>query len=247
MNLTGKIKKSALITITKRELVSYFTSPVAYIVGALFLLASGILFFTTFFLQDRADLRSFFEILPILFSFFIPAMTMRIFSEEKNSGTIEMLVTLPVRTSDIVLGKYISVFISSIVLLLPTVSYAVTCACFAETSMDKGPVIGGFAGALFLSAAFCSIGMFASSITKNQIIAFFAAFAVSIFLTMLPSFSYFMPSSFISFATFISTNSHFDSISKGVIDSRDIIYFLSMTAVFITATVRSINNSRRRG
>lgn len=116
-----KMKKNkSWIVIMKRELCSYFTSPVAYIVGALFLLFSGFLFFSTFFLVNRPELRNFFELLPILFSFFIPAMTMRIFSEEKKSGTMETLVTLPVTNFDIVAGKYLATFVSSIALLIPT-------------------------------------------------------------------------------------------------------------------------------
>ena len=137
-------KNKSWAVIMKRELCSYFTSPVAYIVGALFLLFSGFLFFSTFFLVNRPELRNFFELLPILFSFFIPAMTMRIFSEEKKSGTMETLVTLPVTNFDIVAGKYLASFVSSIALLVPTFFYVAACAVFASSRIDFGPVVGGY-------------------------------------------------------------------------------------------------------
>ena len=133
-------------TIMKRELTAYFTSPVAYIAGALFLVFSGLLFFSTFFLANRAELRSFFEYLPILFSFFIPALTMRVFSEEQKSGTMETLVTLPVTVRDIVVGKFLGAFVSSILLLVPTLFYVLTCVIFSESEVDAGPMFGGYIG-----------------------------------------------------------------------------------------------------
>ncbi len=239
------MKNKSWFFIAKREILSYFTSPIAYIVSALFLLFSGFLFFSTFFLVNRAELRSFFELLPILFSFFIPAMTMRVFSEEKKSGTMETLVTLPVSIFDIVLGKYLACFVCGVVLLVPTLFYIIACVLFASASVDFGPIIGGYIGAILLIASFCAIGVFASSMTKNQIIAFFVAWAICIFLTLVNSFSVLLPSSFIAFATFISSSSHFMSIARGIIDSRDILYFISITAIFISLTTRIILNSRK--
>ncbi len=231
--------------IMKRELSAHFSSPVAYIAGSLFLLFSGFLFFSTFFLVNRAELRSFFELLPILFSFFVPAMTMRVFSEEKKSGTMETLVTLPVTTWDIVAGKYLASLISSLVLLVPTFFYIVACVIFAASGVDFGPVIGGYIGAILLSASFCAIGLFASSVTKNQIIAFFLAFAICIFLSMIQVFSVLLPGIFVGFASFISSTSHFMSVSRGIIDSRDVLYFLSLAAVFVVLTVRIVDRSRK--
>ena len=225
-------------TIMKRELTAYFTSPVAYIAGALFLVFSGLLFFSTFFLANRAELRSFFEYLPILFSFFIPALTMRTFSEEHKSGTIETLVTLPVKTSDIVVGKYMASLVSSVSLLVPTIFYVITCCAFASSGVDAGPMIGGYVGAVLLAAAFTAIGVFCSAVTKNQIVAFFTGFIICIALTMVDSFLVFLPASIVSFFSFISANHHFNSITRGILDTRDLIYFVSLTALFITITVK---------
>lgn len=230
-------------TIMLRELQSYFTSPVAYIVTALFLAFSGVLFFSTFFLANRAELRGFFESLPMLFSFFIPALTMRLFSEERKSGSLETLVTLPVTSLDIVLGKYFASLISSLVMLLPTVFYVIACNIFGHP--DAGPIWGGYIGAVFLAASFCAIGLFSSSITKNQILAFFVAFAICISLTFVSSFVVLLPPFLSNLFMFISTTTHFDYISRGILDSRDLIYFVSITLFFVVLTVRCLNKSRR--
>ena len=117
--------------------------------------------------MNRPELRNFFELLPILFSFFIPAMTMRIFSEEKKSGTMETLVTLPVTNFDIVAGKYLATFFSSIALLIPTFFYVAACAIFASSRIDFGPIVGGYLGAVLLASAFCAIGIFAFGAMKE--------------------------------------------------------------------------------
>lgn len=236
-----KIKNPALV-ITGRELRSYFSSPIAYIVTGLFAAASGFLFFSTFFLANRAELRQFFSLLPILLSFFVPALTMRMFSEEKKSTSLETLLTLPVTIVDVVIGKFLAAFISGAVLLIPSVFYIITCFVFG--SPDPGPMIGGYLGSLFLIAAFSAIGLFASSITKNQIIAFFTAFAICIVLTLLSNFAVFLPGFLVRLVTYISSSSHFESISRGIIDTRDIVYFLSLAALFIVLTVRSIEKGQ---
>ncbi|MBO4404115.1 MAG: ABC transporter permease subunit [Treponema sp.] len=236
-------QKKAWAVIARRELGAYFSSPMAYIVGGLFLLASGFLFFSAFFLQKRAELREFFELLPILYTFFIPALSMRIFSEEKKSGTLETLVTLPVTADSIIIGKYAALVISSVVMIAPTVFYVITCFIFGNP--NPGPIIGGYAGAVLLSAAFCAIGLFASSVTKNQIIAFFVSLAICAVLSIINIFVIFVPGSLVQLMLFLSATSHFNSISRGIIDSRDVIYFVSITALFLALTVRTVKNSKR--
>ena len=235
-------QQKAWVVIMKRELTAYFTSPIAYIVCALFLIFAGCFFFATFFLAQRAELRNFFSLLPITFSFFIPALTMRIFSEEQRSGSIETLVTLPVTSLDIVTGKYIASFISSVVILVPTLFYIITCAIFGNP--DAGPIIGGYLGAILLAASFSSIGVFASSVTKNQIIAFFVGLAICIFLSMLSAFMQLLPAPLVAICTFFSATSHFDSISRGI-DTRDVLYFVSLIALFFSLTVQTVNNARK--
>ncbi len=227
----------------KRELCSYFTSPIAYIVACLFLIASGLLVFSTFFISGRADLRNFFTLLPIVYSFFIPALTMRIFSEEKKSGSYETLLTLPVTIKDIVIGKYLAVFASSIVMLVPTLFYVLTCCAFG--SPDAGPIIGGYIGAMLLAAAFCAIGVFSSAITKNQIIAFFVAFSICIVLTFLDNFAILLPAVAVPVVKFISASSHFESVARGVLDTRDLIYFVSVALGFTVSTVYVLDDSKK--
>lgn len=241
-NTTNK-KPSPAIVIMKRELATYFTNPISYIVTGLFLIITGVMFFTTFFLQNRANMRNFFSLLPILFSFFIPALTMRLYSEEKKSGSIETLMTLPVTELQVVTGKFLAAFISSAIMLAPTLLYLVSILFFGKP--DIGPIIGGYIGAIFLCAAFSAIGVFASSVTKNQLTAFFVAFIICIVLTMIDAFLIFLPAPIVSLLQFISANEHFTSISRGIIDTRDLIYFISLTALFFCLTVKTQENDRK--
>lgn len=241
-NTTNK-KPSPAIVIMKRELATYFTNPISYIVTGLFLIITGVMFFTTFFLQNRANMRNFFSLLPILFSFFIPALTMRLYSEEKKSGSIETLMTLPVTELQVVTGKFLAAFISSAIMLAPTLLYLVSILFFGKP--DIGPIIGGYIGAIFLCAAFSAIGVFASSVTKNQLTAFFVAFMICIVLTMIDAFLIFLPAPIVSLLQFISANEHFTSISRGIIDTRDLIYFISLTALLFCLTVKTQENDRK--
>lgn len=239
--MNNKTKKPYVV-IMQRELKSYFTGPIAYIVSGLFLLITGILFFTLFFLNDRAELRQYFSYLPILLSFFVPALTMRIFAEERRVGSIETLLTLPVTEVDVVVGKYLAVFIGTLVMIAPTLLYIIPAEVFG--SPDYGPIVGGFLAAILLCASYTAIGLFATSVTKNQIIAFFTGFIICIVLTMIDTFLVFLPASIVSFLSYISANAHFNSVARGIIDTRDIIYFISLTAVFFTITVKLQQNAK---
>ena len=237
-------KARPALVIASRELGAYFASPVMYIVGALFLLFSGFLFFSGFFLYNRAEMRSFFSQLPVLFSFFIPALTMRLFADEFKSTSYETLATLPVAPAEIALGKFLAGWASSCALLVPTLLYALAVSFFGQ--LDSGPVAAGYIGAVLLCAAFAAIGVFASSITKNQIIAFFAGFALCIVLSLVDQAAIFLPSMFADAAAFLSASRHFSSISRGIIDSRDIIYFLSVAGLFFAMTARSLSSRSAR-
>ncbi len=230
------------LTIARRELAAWFSSPVAYIVAGIFLIFSGFLFFSTFFLVNRAELRNFFSILPVLFAFFVPAITMRLFAEETRSGSIETLMTLPVSGFDVTMGKFLAAFISGASILLPTLAYVVTAAVMG--SPEWGPIAGGYLGALFLIAAFTAIGLFASALTKNQIVAFFAAFAFSILLAMIDRFLVILPAAIVGPLEYLSAGSHFESVSRGILDTRDIVYFLSLTSLFLALTSRAVDGRR---
>lgn len=230
------------LTIMRRELAAWFSSPVAYITAGIFLVFSGFLFFSTFFLVNRAELRNFFGILPVMFAFFVPAITMRLFAEEARSGSLETLMTLPVSGLDVTIGKFFAAFISGASILVPTLAYAVTAAFLGEP--EWGPIVGGYLGALFLIASFTAIGLFASSLTKNQIVAFFVAFAVSILLAMIDRFLVILPAAIVAPLEYLSAGYHFESVSRGIIDTRDIVYFLSLTSLFLALTVRAVEGRR---
>ena len=239
--MKSKNKNPAFI-IMKRELKSFFTGPIAYIVIGLYLLITGILFFSTFFIYNRAELRQFFSLMPVILSFFVPALTMRLFAEEKRVGSIETLMTLPVTEVNVVTGKYLAAFFENLIMIAPTLFYILAAEIFG--SPDYGPIFGGYLGAIFLTAAFTAIGLFASSITKNQIIAFFTGFIICIALTMLDSFLIFLPAPIVSFVSYFSANSHFTSSSRGIIDTRDLLYFISLTALFFVSTVTVQQNNK---
>ena len=228
--------------IVKRELGAYFTGAVGYIVIGLFLLISGFLFFNVFFLENRAELRRFFSTLPVLLAFFIPAVTMRLFAEERKSGSLETLMTLPVSSVDVVMGKFWASLAFTSVMIAPTLVYALTASLFG--SLDAAPVVCGYLGAVFLAAAFCSVGLFASASTKNQIVAFFIGWALCILLALIDQFLLFLLARLANFLGYLSAGSHFTSVSRGIVDSRDLVYFVSLTAVFLTLTVKTIDSRR---
>ena len=220
--------------IFKRELKVYFVSPIAYIVISIFLLVTGWFFFTTFFLYNQATLRNFFALLPITFSFVVPAVTMRLFSEELNVGSYEILLTLPVTFLDVVVGKFLAAVTFLGVMLLPTVTYPVTVSLLGQ--LDWGPVVGGYIGAILLGASFAAIGLFASSLTRNQIIAFIVGMAICFGLTLIDKMLFFLPQSLLGVLQYLGADFHFENISKGIIDSRDVVYFLSVSFVGLYGT-----------
>jgi ABC-2 type transport system permease protein len=223
-----------VIRIFNREFRAYFVSPIAYIVISVFLLVTGWFFFTTFFIYNQASLRNFFAMLPVTFSFVIPAVTMRLFSEELSVGSYEMLLTMPVTTLDVVLGKFLAGVVFVAVMLIPTLSYPVTVSFLGQ--LDWGPVAGGYIGAVLLGGAFSAVGLFASSLTRNQITAFIIGMAICFSLTLLDRMLLFLPRSFLGVMGYLGADFHFQNISKGIIDSRDILYFLSVTFVGLYAT-----------
>lgn len=222
-----------VLYIFRKEFGSYFISPVAYIVISIFLLVTGWFFFTTFFLLDQANLRNFFSMLPVIFAFVVPAVTMRLFSEELNVGSYETLLTLPVRSVEVVLGKFLAAVAFMGAMLVPTLTYPLTVSLLGQ--LDWGPVVGGYFGAILLAAAFSAIGLFASSLTRNQIVAFIIGMAICFTLTLMERMLFFLPKTLLGIMSYIGTNPHFQNISKGVIDTRDILYFISVCFIGLYA------------
>ena len=225
---------SQIKIIAWKEFKDYFISPIAYIVIALFLIVTGWFFFSTFFIYSRADLRDFFALLPMVFSFFVPAITMRLFAEEKNVGSYETLLTLPVSFIHIALGKFFAATLFTCAMLVPTLSYPVFISFIGD--LDWGPVAGGYIGAVFLAGAYCAMGLFASALTRNQIIAFIIGCALCFTLTIINRMLFFMPPAIVAFVEYIGANTHFANFSKGVLDTRDILYFLSLMSIFLFST-----------
>jgi len=225
-----------------KEFKDYFLSPIAYIVIAIFLLVTGWFFFTTFFLYDQASLRNFFALLPVIFSFVIPAITMRLFSEEMSMGSYEILLTLPVTSRDIILGKFFASVAFIAAMLFPTILYPVSISFLG--SLDWGPVAGGYIGAALLGASFSAIGLFASSLTRNQIIAFIIGMSICFALTIVDKMLFFFPKDILCFIGNIGADFHFKNVSKGILDSRDILYFLSLTFTGLYCSYMVLQNKK---
>ncbi|MDZ4709464.1 MAG: ABC transporter permease [Saprospiraceae bacterium] len=224
-----------IIVIAKKEFGSFFDSLVAYILLAAFLGFSG--FFTWIqgsdvFMRREADLDVFFSVARWTLFFFIPALTMKMLAEEKKTGTIEMLLTKDITDREVVLGKFAGCLLLVAVALLFTLPYYLSIAWLGK--MDHGATITGYLGLMLMAGAYIAIGLFASSITNNQIVAFLLALLIGIFFHLLFDFLAAGSTGWISdlFQTLSLTN-HYDSISRGVLDSKDLIYFGSITAIGI--------------
>ncbi|WP_421940706.1 gliding motility-associated ABC transporter permease subunit GldF [Pedobacter sp.] len=233
-----------MYAVFKRELFSFLNSMVAYITIAVFLLVSGLLlwFFPDTSLLDYgyADLSGFFSLVPYLFMFLIPAITMRSFAEERREGTYELLVTKPITIWQIVMAKYLSSLTLVLLALIPTVIYyfSVSKLGFPEGNVDTGAVVGSYIGLFLLGSAFTAIGIFSSALTKNQIISFIIAAALCAFSFL--GFDY--SSQFLSLQNVeaaiasLGINAHYLSISRGVLDTRDLIYFITFASLFLLFT-----------
>jgi ABC-2 type transport system permease protein len=220
--------------IFRREFKHYFVSPIAYIVISIFLILTGWFFFSTFFLYNQAELRNFFSLLPIIFAFIVPTVTMRLFSEEYNVGSYEILVTMPVTDGEIVIGKFFAASAFTALMLAPTLSYAVTVGFLGD--LDWGPIIGGYIGAVLLGSAFSAVGLFASALTKNQIVAFIIGMIICFALVMVDKLLFFLPEAMLGFFQYIGADYHLQNAARGILDSRDILYFLSCIFVALYAT-----------
>ncbi|MBN2735959.1 MAG: ABC transporter permease subunit [Spirochaetales bacterium] len=231
------ITLKGLTQIFKKEIKHYFVAPIAYIVITIFLLVSGFFFFFFnggFFYRGQASMRDFFTLLPIVFSFVIPAITMHQFSEEFNTGSYEMLLTMPLTYLDIIIGKFLASLTLTAVSLLPTLSYAIFISTIGN--LDWGPVIGGYVGALLMGASFCAIGLFASSITNNQIVSFLVGAVICFGLSILQQALYFFPPVIADFLQNLSVSNHFYNVTRGIIDLKDLIYFAVLCFIAMYAT-----------
>jgi ABC-2 type transport system permease protein len=235
-----------ILIIAKREFSSFFNSLTAYIMLILFLGVSGL--FTWFIGRDiffikEASLQVFFSIAYWTLFFFIPAITMRLIAEEKKSGTIELLLTKPVSDWQVVLGKFSATLGLVLVALLLTLPYYITVSLVGP--IDHGATLTAYLGLILMSAAYISIGLFTSSLTSNQIIGFLLALTIGIFFQILFSiFSGLMSGFFSELFHYLNLSTHFESISRGVLDSRNIIFFLSIVFTGMVLTEANLAKSR---
>lgn len=225
------------LTVAARELRSYFGTPIAYIFLVIYLVATQGLFFYLFFRVGEAELRLFFFWQPVFMLFLIPAITMRSWAEEKKVGTMELLMTLPVPDLEIVLGKFFAclMFWAVALALTVTLPWTVYRLVAEGVSVDSGPVIGGYVGLFLLGGVYIAICLFASSITENQIVAFIIGLSFCGVLLLVGStlVLYTVPEFLVKPFQFIGLWANFENISRGVIDSRNVIYYLSVMAFFL--------------
>jgi ABC-2 type transport system permease protein len=236
------IQLSNVLAIFRRELRSYFNSPVAYVVIVVFLAIIGWFFTSNLFLMNIASMRVVFELVPLVFLFFVPAITMRLLAEETKSGTLELLTTKPVRDIEIVAGKFLSAWALLAAALAPTLFYLATMLFLG--SVDVGPVLSGYLGLLLMGGVYIGIGLFASSITENQIIAFILSFLMILALFLMDKVLMYVPEGLASTMEFLGMDYHFSNIARGVIDSRNVIYFLSLLGFSLFATTVSLERRK---
>jgi ABC-2 type transport system permease protein len=229
--------------IAKKELNSFFDSLLAYIMIIAFLVFTGLftwLLGRTIFLMNEASLQSFFAVAYWALFLFIPALTMKLIAEEKSSGTIELLLTKPVSDSQMILGKFLAVLLLVIISLALTIPYYISVASIGP--IDHGATIMGYIGLILMSAAYISIGIFASSFTNNQIISFLLALFIGIFFHLIFGIvSGYFPGFIGNTLNYLSISTHYESIIRGVVDSKDLIYFLTIIILGLFGAELSIS------
>ncbi|MBW8887959.1 MAG: ABC transporter permease subunit [Fibrobacteres bacterium] len=236
------------MTIFKKELRSYFSSPVGYVFIIFYLLVSNAFFFFVqdFFKQGQDSMRGFFAAMPWIFLFFVPAISMRLWAEEKKMGTVELLLTMPLKEWEVVMGKFLAAFAFLGIALLFTLTVPISLAYLGKP--DFGVIVGSYVGALFLGSAYLAIGLYISSLTENQVVAFIISLAVIFVLLLVGIAPVWLNAvgSLVSFCDYVSLLSHFNNVTRGVIDSRDVVYYASVIVLFLYLNVKNIEARKWR-
>lgn len=233
----------SVLSIYKKEMRSFFTTPMAYIFLVVFALVTGYFFTNTFFLYNQSDMRSLFSIVPLVYLFFVPAVSMGLLSREKSIGTIEIISTLPIRERDIVIGKYLAGLSLILIALLTTMIHYFTLINVG-TVTDHGAVFTGYLGLALLGGVYTAVGIFASSITENQVVAFIVGIAIVLVFFLMDKLLVFVPASLAGIIQYLSTEFHLSNISRGVIDTRNLIYFGSVIGFFLFMTTRVLESRK---
>lgn len=234
-----------VITIARRELGSYFASPMAYVVMAVFLLACGFLFWDDFQPGQIAAMRNLFDWMVWMLVWTVPMLSMGLLAQEWSTGTIETLMTVPLNETDVVLGKFAGSFMFFLVLLSPTLLYVVLLAAFANPGIELGPILSGYLGIVLVGGLFTAVGLFCSSLTRSQVVAAVAAAAVLFVVTIAPWWA----SGKILSSTWITVINQtvfrrYTDFSRGVIDSGNLVFFVVTTAVFLFLSVKVLESRR---
>ena len=231
-----------VLTIAGREFRLYFVSPIAYAVLAAFLVVNGFLFALILFSTREASLRDVFANMAVVFLFLSPALTMRLLAEEQRSGTIELLLAAPVRDSEVVLGKFLGCLGFLAVMLGATLYYPLQLFVFGRP--DVGPLVTGYLGMLLTASAFMSIGLLASAFTQNQIVAAVVSLMALLLLWVLSAASSFVGPEVGGLLQYLGLSGHIESFQRGVIDSRDVVYFVSLIIACLFVSVRALESRR---
>ena len=250
--------------IYKKELRLYFTSPVAYVILAIFLLIAGYFFFSIFSFFTRASmqmamnpqmgrdlnvtdsvLRPLFSNVSVILLLLMPLVTMRLFAEERRSGTIELLLTYPVRDGAVLVGKYLAAFTMYGVMLLGTLAYPIMLISFSR--VEWGPLLTGYLGLLLMGAMFLGVGLFASSVTENQVVAALITFGILLMFWIIGWTAEFAGGPLGAVLTHLSILEHNDTFAKGVLDTKDIIYYVNFTVLALFLALRSLESRRWNG
>ncbi len=227
-----------------KELRDYFNSPLAYIFITVFLTLSSWIYFRGFFVNNMATLRPFFAILPWILLFLIPAVTMRLWAEEQKAGTIEILLTSPITEWEAVLGKFLASFAFLVITLI--FSLVLPIILFFIGEPDWGMIVGGYIGATFLGGAYLAIGLWISSLTRNQITAFIISVMLIFILFIIgePIVLQTAPHFLVPVFKYLGLGAHFNSILRGVVDTRDLIYYITFIGVFLYLNVTSLKSRK---
>lgn len=242
------MKTAHVTAIFRKELRSYFASPLGYVFILFYLLVSNGFFFfiQDFFRAGQATMRGYFMMLPWIFLFFVPAVTMRLWAEERKSGTLEVLLTMPLREAEVVLGKFLAALAFLVITLAFTVTVPLSIGLLGRP--DWGVILGSYAGALFLGAAYLAIGLWISSLTESQVVAFIVSVAAIFVLLVAGVAPHWLGSLgwFAALCEYLSLLSHFQNILRGVLDSRDVVYYVAVVWFFLYLNVKNIEARKWR-
>lgn len=234
--------KNPTIVLARKELASLINAPATYVISIIFLLTTGWLFVSTLFINNQSSLDGFAGSLPLIFTFLIPALTMKAFAEEFKGGTIEYLASLPLTDAQLVLGKYAASMGLVSLLMMFTLLYP--AVLFVIGRPDPGQLFGVYVAILGLASFFVSIGIWASSLTRNQVVAFIVGFFVCFIFFLLGRIADFLPGSLAPWLRSLSVEEHFGALARGVLDTRDLLYWASGTFFFLIATLSMVQTRK---